>query len=286
MGIEKMAIRLGAVTAGACSVTSLLRANAIDSNMLTSAKSILVIACAHSRAALDSKNLQVKQNDTMATYEKVRAISRELTTTLESQGYSALAIPPFLPMDMSDGKYGMVGSVDLRRAAVEAGIGTYGKSGLVLVEGFGPRVRLGAVLTSAPLKPTRKKIASLCPEKCRVCLSGCPGKALLGNGKVDKRACGRVIFQFGLRGMIKFVGEMIEAPAEKKAELLKSYPFRELWQTLASGNYYYCFECQGLCPIGSKGNTPGIPVRRPRSPKSRLPTGRRATSLAKGGERD
>src|SRR5512139_3136876 len=151
---------------------------------------------------------------------------------------------------MSDGKYGMEGPIDLRRAAVEAGIGSYGKSGLVLVKGFGPRVRLGAVLTSARLKPTRKKVASRCPEKSRVCLSGCPGKALLGEGKIDKRACGRVILEFGLRGMTKFVGEMIEASAEKKAELLKSYPFRELWQTLTSGNYYFCFECQTLCPVG------------------------------------
>ena len=248
-----MAIRLGALAAGVSSVASLLKANAIDSNILPSVKTILVIACAHSRAALDSKNLQVKQNDTMATYEKVRSISKELAMTLEGQGFSALAIPPFLPMDMSDGKYGMVGSVDLRRAAVEAGIGSYGKSGLVLVKGVGPRVRIGAVLTSAPLKPTKKKVGSLCPEKCQVCLSGCPGKALPGKGEVDKRACGRVIFQFALRGMIKFVGEMIEASAEKKADLLKSYPFRELWQTLASGNYYYCFECQALCPIGKQG---------------------------------
>ena len=250
MEIERKAIRLGAVAAGVCSVGRLIEAKGVDLDVLPSAKTVVAFACSHSRAALDSKNLQVKQNDTMATYEKVRAVARELAMTLEGQGYDALAIPPFLPMDMSDGKYGMVGSVDLRRAAVEAGIGSYGKSGLVLVKGFGPRVRLGAVLTSAPLKTTRKKVAPLCPEKCRICLSGCPGKALLGKGKVDKRACGRVIFQFGLRGMIKFVGEMIEASAEKKAELLKSYPFRELWQTLASGNYYYCFECQGLCPIG------------------------------------
>ncbi len=255
MEIEKKAIRLGAVAAGVCSIGKLIEANAVDLGVLPSAKAILAIACAQSRAALDSKNLQVKQNDTMATYEKVRTVSKELAMTLEDQGYSALAIPPFLPMDMSDGKYGMVGSVDLRRAAVEAGIGSYGKSGLVLVKGFGPRVRLGAVITSAPLKPTKKRFKSLCPPKCQICLSGCPGKALLGEGKVDKRACGRVIFQFGLRGMIKFVGEMIEASAEKKAELLKSYPFRELWQTLASGNYYYCFECQSLCPIGREKRT-------------------------------
>jgi len=255
MEIEKKAIQLGAVAAGVCSIGRLVEANAVDLDVLPSAKTILAIACGHGRGALDSKNLQVKQNDTMATYEKVRSVSKELATALEDHGYKAVAIPPYLPMDMSDGKYGMVGSVDLRRAAVEAGIGSYGKSGLVLIKGFGPRVRLGAVLTSAPLKSIRKKVPSLCPEECQVCLSSCPGKALLGEGKVDKRACGRVIFEFGLRGMIKFVGEMIEASAEKKAELLKSYPFRELWQTLASGNYYYCFECQSLCPIGKEKRT-------------------------------
>jgi epoxyqueuosine reductase QueG len=255
MEIEKKAIRLGAVAVGVCSIESLLKANAVDPTVLASAKTILVIACGHSRAALDSKNLQVKQNDTMATYEKVRTISKELAMTLEGEGYSALAIPPFLPMDMSDGKYGMVGSVDLRRAAVEAGIGSYGKSGLVLMKGFGARVRLGAVLTSAPLKLTKKRAKFLCPEECQICLSGCPGKALSGEGRIDKRACGRVILEFGLRGMIKFVGEMIEASTEKKGELLKSYPFRELWQTLASGNYYFCFECQALCPIGRNKQT-------------------------------
>jgi epoxyqueuosine reductase len=255
MEITKMAIGLGAVAAGVCSIGRLIEANAVDLDVLPSAKTILAIACAQSHASLDSKNLQVKQNDTMATYEKVRTVSKELAMTLEGQGYSALAIPPFLPMDMSDGKYGMVGSVDLKKAAVEAGIGSYGKSGLVLVKGFGPRVRLGAVLTSASLKPTKKKVRSPCPTKCQICIQGCPSKALLGKGKVDKRACGRVIFQFGLRGMIKFVGEMIEASAEKKAELLKSYPFRELWQTLVSGSYYYCFECQALCPIGKYKRT-------------------------------
>jgi epoxyqueuosine reductase QueG len=257
MEIEKKAIRLGAVAAGVCSIGRLTEVNAVDLDVLPSAKTVVAIACSHSRAALDSKNLQVKQNDTMATYEKVRTVSKELAMTLEGQGYSALAIPPFLPMDMSDGKYGMIGSVDLRRAAVEAGIGSYGKSGLVLMKGFGPRVRLGAVLTSAPLQLTKKKTKFLCPDECQICLSGCPGKALSGEGKIDKRACGRVILEFGLRGMIKFVGEMIEASAEKKAELLKSYPFRELWQTLAGGNYYFCFECQALCPIGRSTRTQG-----------------------------
>jgi hypothetical protein len=66
-------------------------------------------------------------------------------------------------------------------------------------------------------------------------------------------ACGRVVLEFGLRGMTKFMGGMLNASSEQQTEMLKSHFFRELWQTLVSGNYYYCFECQALCPIG-KGN--------------------------------
>jgi len=253
MEIIRLARQLGAVAGGVATVENLIGRKAIDLDILPSARSIVVIACGHSRAALDSKNLQIKQNDTIATYEKVRDISKELAMALEKQGYGAVAIPAFIPIDMSDGKRGMVGAIDLRRAAVEAGIGNYGKSGLVLVKGFGPRVRLGAVLTTASLKPTTKKYRFPCPTDCQICMLGCPSKALLGGGQVDKRACGRVVFEFGLRGMTKFVGGMLNASSEERTEMLKSHPFRELWQNLVSGNYYNCFECQAICPIG-KGN--------------------------------
>lgn len=253
MEIIRLARQLGAVAGGVATVENLIGRKAIDLDILPSARSIVVIACGHSRAALDSMNLQVKQNDTIATYEKVRDISKQLAMALEKQGYGAVAIPAFIPIDMSDGKQGMVGAIDLRRAAVEAGIGNYGKSGLVLVKGFGPKVRLGAVLTTASLKPTTKKTRFPCPTDCQICMLGCPSKALLGGGGVDKRACGRVVFEFGLRGVTKFVGGMLNASSEERTEMLKSHPFRELWQTLVSGNYYYCFECQAICPIG-KGN--------------------------------
>ena len=253
MEIRRLARQLGAVAGGVATAENLIGRKAIDLDILPSARSIVVIACGHSRAALDSKNLQIKQNDTIATYEKVRDISKQLAMALEKQGYGAVAIPAFIPIDMSDGKQGMVGAIDLRRAAVEAGIGSYGKNGLVLVKGFGPRVRLGAVLTTASLKPTTKKNRFPCPTDCQICILGCPSKALLGGGQVDKQACGRVVFEFGLRGMTKFVGRMLNASSEQRTEMLKSHPFRELWQTLVSGNYYYCFECQAICPIG-KGN--------------------------------
>jgi len=248
MKVIGLGIRLGAVSAGIASVERLDRQSVID--ILPSARTCVVVACGQSHAALKSRNLQVKQNDTLATYEKVRAICKQIAAALENTGFEALAIPAFLPIDMSEGKYGMVGPIDLRRAAAEAGVGSYGKSGLILVDGYGPRVRLGAVLTSAPLNPTKKKSRSQCPPGCDRCISGCPGKALLGGGKVDKQACGKEIFKFGLRGMMRFLGEISSSPASTRIEMIKSYEFRELWQTLVAGSYYYCFECQALCPAG------------------------------------
>ncbi len=248
MKVIELGMRLGAVSAGIASVEKLDRPSVVD--ILPSARTCVVVACGHSHAALRSRNLQVKQNDTLATYEAVRAICKQIATALEKRGFEAVAIPAFLPIDMSEGKFGMVGPIDLRKAAAEAGVGTYGKSGLILAAGYGPRVRLGAVLTSAPLNPTKKKSKSLCPPGCDICISGCPGKALHGGGQVDKRACGKEVFKFGLRGMMKFLGEIFGSPESKRMEMIKSYAFRELWQTLVTGSYYYCFECQARCPVG------------------------------------
>ncbi len=74
MEIRRLARQLGAVAGGVATVENLIGRKAIDLDILPSARSIVVIACGHSRAALDSKNLQIKQNDTIATYEKVRDI--------------------------------------------------------------------------------------------------------------------------------------------------------------------------------------------------------------------
>lgn len=78
MEIRRLAKELGAVAAGVATAKNLIERDAIDLNILPSAKSVVVIACGHSRAALGSNNLQVKQNDTIATYEKAREVSKQL----------------------------------------------------------------------------------------------------------------------------------------------------------------------------------------------------------------
>jgi len=147
---------------------------------------------------------------------------------------------------------------------VAAGIGSYGKSGLLLTREFGPRVRLGSVLTSWEGDFPPPASLSLCLEGCTACLDECPPRALLGNGQIDKSKCGRIIFQYGLRRVIRFIGEMMEGDPGKRRDLLRGFALREIWQNFMAGNYYYCFQCQSVCPIGTR------PVAPPKESKRKI----------------
>lgn len=259
----RLALESGADIAGVARVGPLREKGAIEPTLLPSAKTVIAIASAHSRTALASSNLQVRQYDTISTYENVRMVADRIVKRLERLGHEALSVPAFIPIDMADGKFGMVGALDHRAAAVAAGIGSYGRSGLLLTREFGPRVRLGSVLTSWDGDFAAPAPFSLCLEDCRACLEACPPRALLGEGKIDKTKCGRTIFQYGLRRVIRFIGEMTEGDPAKRRDLLKGFTLRELWQNFMAGNYYYCFECQSVCPVGAHPRDQGSERRKP-----------------------
>ena len=260
MDLIQVGLECGADLAGVAEAAELLDKGAIASDLLPSVKTVIVVACPHSRTALSSPNLQVKQYDTISAYESVRAVCARIVRKLENRGIDALAVPAFIPIDMSDGKYGMVGAVDHRAAGVAAGIGCYGSSGLLLTEKYGPKIRLGSVLVSLEVRSKGMTAPDLCPEACTICLDGCPADALQGDGRIDKDRCARRIFDYGLRRVIKFAAEMIQASPVNREQLLKSFTFRELWQNFMTGNYYYCFECQNLCPVGKRGTNKATSV--------------------------
>ncbi|GCC11288.1 epoxyqueuosine reductase [archaeon] len=68
--------------------------------------------------------------------------------------------------------------LDLRRLAVDAGLGFYGKNSLVITEEFGPRVRFGGVLLSVPLKHFPIEINENPCFHCNECVKACPAGAL------------------------------------------------------------------------------------------------------------
>ncbi len=64
--------------------------------------------------------------------------------------------------------------------AIQAGLGEYGRNGLLITPEFGPRIRLGKVFTDMPLShdaPINFGVNAMC-QICRRCADGCPVKAI------------------------------------------------------------------------------------------------------------
>jgi len=79
-----------------------------------------------------------------------------------------------------------------RHAAYLAGLGTFGINNMILTPEYGPRVRFGSVLTTAPLPSDPVREDQLC-IRCMRCVEMCPSSALAKDdypeGRTDKHAC-------------------------------------------------------------------------------------------------
>ena len=72
--------------------------------------------------------------------------------------------------------------------AVDSGLGEMGRNGLLITREFGPRVRIGKVLTDLPLVPDSPidiGVQRFC-EKCDRCAKHCPSKAIMFGPRTDK----------------------------------------------------------------------------------------------------
>lgn len=110
-------------------------------------------------------------------YRTVNALidrnSLECGFMLERFGFKYAAVPA------SQSVNGMQGIYSHKRAAVDSGLGTIGKSSLFLSNKFGPRVRLGTILTDCPFEVCDINPTSVCGG-CRICTNACPAMAIVG----------------------------------------------------------------------------------------------------------
>ena len=73
--------------------------------------------------------------------------------------------------------------------AIKAGLGEYGKHGLVITPEFGTSVRFGRIFTDLPLahdRPIRFGVQEMC-EICDACSRGCPSKAIPNGAPTTER---------------------------------------------------------------------------------------------------
>jgi epoxyqueuosine reductase len=74
-----------------------------------------------------------------------------------------------------------------RYVAQQSGVGWIGKNSCVIVPGYGSRILLGEIITTAVLDPT-PVLSESCGD-CRLCIDACPTSALQEDGTIDCRCC-------------------------------------------------------------------------------------------------
>ncbi len=97
---------------------------------------------------------------------------------LQSLGYHAVAVPASQSINVAG--YDYSGVFQHRTAATHAGLGWIGKNACLITEEFGPRIRLGTILTNMPVEFDEAITESKCGD-CDICIRKCPPIALVGN---------------------------------------------------------------------------------------------------------
>ena len=104
------------------------------------------------------------------------SIAFRLARFLEEKGRLAMPIAASQSLGKNNPYQGVLPH---KTAAVKAGLGFVGKSGLFLSEAYGSKVRLATVLTDAPLQSESPVIENGCGE-CELCKKACPAGAIYG----------------------------------------------------------------------------------------------------------
>ncbi|MFX1500574.1 MAG: 4Fe-4S binding protein [Promethearchaeota archaeon] len=215
------------------------------------AKCVIVFANVFPQSVLDAcpENPRPARYTLNTLYSEGGRICLKVSRFLEEKGYRGVIVPAYLPVDMNYETFGLKGELNLKHAAVEAGLGSRGKNDLLITPNYGPRVRLFGVITDADLEPTQKDNKDYC-TKCNICIEACPSGALSESG-CDPKICSPYAMKWGLPQILRFLSELEkETSMERIFKRLRGLEMWNFWQALSQGSFYECFTCIQSCPVG------------------------------------
>lgn len=255
--VKDFTLEAGADIVGAVSVEHLEEVTPTEQKplkLLKTGRSVISYGVHVLRGVIQGKDLRLKRYNAVETCRANDEVGFKLAHYLEKMGYESLIIHADVPVDFE--KDGMLGDLSLRHVAAEAGLGEIGLSTNFVCKEYGPRIYLGAVITSAGLIPDKKSDKKLCKgEECNLCLKACPARAIHENGTKDHKLCLPEAMPFGLRYILHHFNRIMgESDVKKRGDLIYSLDTINVWQSLLTklGVFGGCFRCMEVCPIGKK----------------------------------
>ena len=188
-------------------------------------------------------------------HPRVRAVLRELVTELKQHHNFKHKILVDSP------------NLDERAFAVRAGLGFFGRNGLVISQKFGSRFNIGLIvhdmgqpIIAGPVSEHGvNSAAQSCPPDCRLCIDACPsgaeqsGSAAFRSSLLAGREIAELAKQFPVpsktnrsenpTGCISYLTQKKELTPEEEILLARS------------GQLYGCDICQNVCPFNAKHET-------------------------------
>jgi epoxyqueuosine reductase QueG len=138
----------------------------------------------------------------------------ELAEFMKAKGFNALVPSGHFDRDRK------IAAFSFKLAAHEAGVGVFGKSGVIITPEYGPRVNIGVVITDAFIEPNEKLIFTPC-QNCHICASVCPANAIRDD---------------------------LDPPLSHNRD--KCVNFVQRLRNETSQNKFFCGYCYDKCPVG------------------------------------
>ncbi len=228
-------------------------------DLMPAARSVVVMAVAHSLGAVYAPDIRIWTRNKMQTSRLLDQAAERLARELEKEGFLSLPVSADKPVEIHkfDPASGRklphtrtLGHLSLKHAAVSAGMGQIGRSNLLLTPEFGPHQRLGGLITAAPLQPDPPHEWDLCIRGCSRCIDACPVKAL-GPGRYDVDPC----FDYWSLGFERARPRRLSQWPAFLAMLLRHSRHRDI--LVESGQIFitdvdFCMECMKACPVGER----------------------------------
>ncbi|HOM26897.1 MAG TPA: hypothetical protein PKV21_05260, partial [bacterium] len=206
--VKKYAKKIGADIVGIADVERFKNApeRMSPKGLLPESKSVIVCGIHHLDASVElggeptPHNMGPYGSQSSVMNPKLDDISFSIARFLEDKGYKTLPIVSsniWRYKGYKDLKVHFAPDIAHRYAAVAAGLGEIGWSGLFLHPEFGPRVRLVTIITEAELEPDPMYEGEKLCDKCMECVKNCPVDAFRKEvKKINEIEIGGKFFKF------------------------------------------------------------------------------------------